>query len=349
MRTSFINSRVIIIAILAVGTLLLQNSTSTKPGDEINIGTGDTTDLTDTYLGSQYEELIFVEDGKENVVIALTSEGKVVKKIPVGLAPHDIAASPDGSMVATANQDGGSVSIVDTRQLKLLRNISTGAGAHGLVFSPDGKYLYVANVEASTLSVVDTTLWEEIQEIHIDSNPEYVGITLDGKQVFTTNLGGDSVTVLSNREDGLSVQKSLQLGIDPHGWAMTPDGSKVVITNFGRNYTLLLDTQDFEEISRIHTGETTEFATFKDNSELWVTNIGSHYISLINIDQNRILDQIEVGETPHGISFSQDKTLAFVPLFGPGEVVIIDVVERKVITKVKVGDELHNAVVVSLN
>ena len=56
--------------------------------------------------------------------------------------------------------------------------------------------------------------------------------------------------------------------------------------------------------------------------------------------------------SPHrsnGISFSKDKTLAFVPLYKLGEVVIIDVAERKVIKKVKVGDELHNSVIVQIN
>lgn len=297
----------------------------------------------------KFKELVFVEDAENDVVIVLTKEGEVVKRILVGHAPHDIAASPDGKLVATANQNSGNVSVINTRSLEVIQTISTGTGAHGLVFSPDGRFLYVANVGANTLSVISTALWQEIQEIPVDSGPEYVGVTPDGKQIFTTNLGdGGSVTLLKNQEGRLLVQKTLKLGIDPHGWAISPDGSKVVITNLGSNFTYLLNAQTFDEISHIDTGATTEFAAFKDNTELWVTNIGAHYVSIINIDQNRILDQIEVGETPHGISFSQDKALAFIPLYEPGEIVIIDVLERKIIKKVKIGDELHNSVTVQV-
>lgn len=114
------------------------------------------------------------------------------------------------------------------------------------------------------------------------------------------------------------------------------------------DFSEILFSKKFEEISHIDTGTATEFAAFKDDIELWVTNIGAHYVSLINIEQNKIIDQIAVGETPHGISFSTDKTLAFVSLYESGEVVIINVAERTIIKKVKVGEELHNSVVVSV-
>jgi len=349
MNKNFI-SLVIIIGVLVIGTTLVLN------GKKINSSLGtnkieldSAVDLAKDSSDKQGEELVFIDDAENDVIVVLTKKGEVVKKIPVGHAPHDIAASPNGELVASANQDSGTVSVINTRNLTVIQTVPTGAGAHGLVFSPDGRFLYVANVTADTISVVDTALWQEIQEISVDSGPEYVGVTPDGKQIFTTNLGGSgSITLLKNQEGRLSVQKTLMLGIDPHGWAISPDGSKVVITNLGSNFTYLLNAQTFDEISHIDTGATTEFATFKDDTELWVTNIGAHYVSVVNTNQNKVLDQISVGETPHGISFSQDKTLAFVPLYGPGEVVIIDVLKRKIIKKVKVGNELHNSVMVQV-
>ena len=119
-----------------------------------------------------------------------------------------------------------------------------------------------------------------------------------------------------------------------------------MITNLGSNFTYLLDSKTFEEKARVNTGSSTELAAFKNQTELWVTNIGAQYVTLIDVDQNIILNQIFVGQTPHGISFSSDKSLAFVPLYESGEVVIIDTAQKKVIKKVKVGQQLHNSVVV---
>jgi len=297
------------------------------------------------------KELVFIEDAKNDEVIVLDTSGNIIRKIKVGEEPHDIAVSPDQSIVVTANQGDGTISIIDTQALLLKGTIPVGRGAHGVVFSPDGKFLFIANSGENTMSVLYTDSFDREIRIPVGDFPEYVGITKDGSKVFTTNLGGNgSITIIENNGFGSEPRiKTIDLGIDPHGWAVSPDGSKVVITNLGSNFTYLLDADTFEEIEHIDTGATTEFAAFKNDIELWVTDIGAHYVSIIDVDQNKVLDQINVGETPHGISFSSDKTLAFIPLYSSGEVVMINVVERKIVKKVKVGEELHNSVVVKSN
>lgn len=209
-------------------------------------------------------------------------------------------------------------------------------------------FLFVVNAKEDTLSVMDTGTFAKQIKIKVGKYPEYVGVTKDGSKIFTTNLGdGGSITVLQNIGFDSKVVKEITLGIDPHGWALSSDGTKLVFTNLGSNFTYLLDAQTFKEISYIDTGITTEFAAFKDEFELWVTNIGSHYVSIIDLEQNKVVDKITVGETPHGIAFTKDKTLAFVPLYQPGEIVIIDVKERRIIEKIKIGEKLHNVVVLS--
>ena len=310
------------------------------------------TPLIDTGDGSEVstKEFVFIDNEGEDVITVMTPEGDVIKKIPVGHAPHDIAASPDGEFVASANLESGTVSVIETSSLTVVQTISTGAGAHGVVFSPDGAKLYAVNARADTLSVIDTSSWQEMQRIPVDQGPEYVGVTPDGKQVFTTNLGAQgSVTLLAYKDNKLSVQKTMKFGSDPHGWAISPDGNKIALTNLGSNTAYILNSQTFEEISHIDSGATTEFAAFKDNNELWVTDIGAHYVSIVDINRNKVIDQIAVGETPHGIAFSKDKTLAFVPLYSSGEVVIIDVARRIIVNKIKTGGTLlHNAVTVSV-
>lgn len=311
-----------------------------------NVKVGARVDFGELPFGQSFQELVFVEDAQNHQVIVLTLPGELVKKIPVGREPHDIAASPDGQWVATANFGDGTVSIIDVSALKLKATLQTGPGAHGVAFSPKGKFLLVVNAQEDTLSIIETQNFNRQKKIKIGAFPEYVGATQDGSKIFTTNLGGQgSITILENKGLKSAVINQIALGIDPHGWALSPDGTKLVFTNLGSNLTYLLDARTFEEISHIDTGAVTEFAAFKDNNELWVTNIGAHYVSIINLKQNEVVDKIIVGETPHGISFSLDKTRAFVPLYKSGQVVIIDTARKEIIRKVKAGEKLHNSVV----
>lgn len=316
--------------------------------DQNSIQIGDKADFSEIPSSKKFEELIFTEDSKNDEVIVLTKEGKIIKRIKVDHGPHDIALSPDNRFVVTANFRSNTISIINVQNLSLQKTIATGDGAHGVAFSPDGSFLFVANARENTLSIIETTTFTKQTKINVGDYPEYVGVTKDGSKIFTTNLGnGGSITLLKNDGFESKVIKEIASGIDPHGWALSPDGKKLVITNLGSNFAYLLDARTFEEISHINTGAATEFAVFKDESEFWVTNIGAHYVSIIDLEQNKVIDKIAVGETPHGIAFSEDKTLAFVPLYQPGELVIIEVRERKIVKRVKIGEELHNVVVMN--
>ena len=296
------------------------------------------------------QDFVFIEDAKNNLVIVINKEGEILNKIKVGSKPHDISASPDGTFVATANFGDGTVSIIDTQSLDLKKTLLTGNGAHGLSFSPDGSFLFVVNAFDDTLSIIETETFSQQKKIDVGSYPEYVGVTQDGLFIFTTNLGGNgSVTLVENKGFSSEQLKTLELGIDPHGWALSPDGKKVVITNLGSQYAHILDASTFEDLGRIDTGATSEFASFRSNTELWVTNIGIDYVSVIDVLENTIIDKISVGPKPHGISFSTDGKRAFITLYERGEVVIIDTTSREIIKEVKIGEELHNSVVVNIN
>ena len=297
----------------------------------------------------EINELFFVEDSYTNEVIILDRNGELVKKIKVGNAPHDIAASPDGRLVVTANHGGGNISIIDTTTLRLVNTVTTGSGAHGVAFSPDGDFLFVANEIEGTVSILDTNNFSRQNKVAIGAFPEYIAVTLDGSKIITTNLSGQgSLTILEYNGLQTSKFESIDLMIDPHGISFSPSGAVGVVTNFSSSSTFLLDGLTLEVLKSIDTGDYSEFATFYSDQELWTTHIGSHDITVIDVEENVVLDQITVGETPHGITFSYDKKFAYVPLFESGEVVIIDVLARRVIKKVRVGIELHNSVMVQI-
>ncbi len=298
------------------------------------------------------KEYLFIEDAFSNKVVVLDMFGNKIKDIYVGKNPHDIAVSPDNKYVAVANFGDGTVSLIDTTEMQVKKNIYTGEGTHGVVFDRKSKFLFVANSISGTLTVLSLDRFpDEInrKDIIIGKYPEYVGITVDNKYIFTTNLSGSgSVTIISNNGLNSKIYKTLKLGIDPHGWAVSPDGKKIIITNLGSSTTYMLSSKDFSVIAEIDTGTATELASFKNNQELWTTEINSEFLNIIDVDRKSIVDKIRVGNMPHGVFFSKDKEIAFVPLYESGDLVIIDTKNKNIKKKVNIGKHLHNAVVVSI-
>ncbi|MFQ5856688.1 MAG: YncE family protein [Anaerolineae bacterium] len=226
----------------------------------------------------------------------------------------------------------------------VVRTLSAGAGAHGVALTPDCSRLYVTNAYADTLSVFDLTDFRLLKEIPVEDFPEYIAVGPEGQWVLTTNLGGPgSVTLIDWAT--LAPIRTFRLGTDPHGWALSPDGSRLAIAQLGSSQVYLLDTQTLEAVATYETGTISEWAAFRSPQELWVTNIGADYVSIIDLEAGEVVARVTTGLSPHGIAFTRDGRWAFVSNMKEGTVVKIDTLARRVVGRFSVGGELHNLVV----
>ena len=69
--------------------------------------------------------------------------------------PGQVAVSPDGYYIFSANQVTNTITIVDALTLKVLKTLHVGRWAHGLGFAVNGRSLLITNEEDSTVTVVD--------------------------------------------------------------------------------------------------------------------------------------------------------------------------------------------------
>ncbi|MBX3415918.1 MAG: bifunctional YncE family protein/alkaline phosphatase family protein [Pirellulales bacterium] len=162
-----------------------------------------------------------------------TSDGRVVARVPVGVAPY--APVVVGDRVYVSNWGGdpppkdadtlttsgtpvkidprtnvantGSVSIVAHVDGKWAQTGAISVGGHpsGIASSPNGKFVYVANANSDTVSVIST---EDNQVVEtIDCKPEAklpfgtgsnaVALSADGQALFVANGTGNCVAVVA--------------------------------------------------------------------------------------------------------------------------------------------------------
>jgi YVTN family beta-propeller protein len=71
-----------------------------------------------------------------NVSVIAAASNTVTTTIPVGLAPHGVAVSPDGSKVYVANSDSDTVSVISAATDRVTATIPVGSGPLGVAVSP---------------------------------------------------------------------------------------------------------------------------------------------------------------------------------------------------------------------
>lgn len=87
------------------------------------------------YSGSAAGDFAYVTIGNENVVKVYTRNRQLVATIPVGLNPHGIWPSGDGSKLYVGLENGDAVDVIDTKTNTKIKQILSGQAPNALVYA----------------------------------------------------------------------------------------------------------------------------------------------------------------------------------------------------------------------
>jgi DNA-binding beta-propeller fold protein YncE len=176
------------------------------------------------------------------------ASGRVLREIPVGNAPFDVASAagklyvsnwagrrPEPGDATGPSGAGpvvrvdprcniaseGSVSVVDPVQGRVIRELVVGPHACGMAASTDSRFIAVACANADTVAVIDTRRDEVVETISTrpapellpGSTPNALAFDGEGKTLYVSNGTNNAVAVID-----FDPPKSRLLGCLPTGW-----------------------------------------------------------------------------------------------------------------------------------
>lgn len=132
-------------------------------------------------------------------------------------------------------------------------HISVGKGPEGGDISPDGREFWAANSGDGTISIIDVASKKAVQTVDIHTkHSNRLKFTPDGKLTLVSDLAGNELVVLeaSSRKE----IKRLNLGRNPEGILIAPDGAHAYVAVAGEKNVAVLDLKTLEVTARIATG-----------------------------------------------------------------------------------------------
>jgi YVTN family beta-propeller protein len=268
-------------------------------------------------------------EASDTVSVINTATDTVIATIPVGDAPRGVAVSPDGRKVYITSVGSNTVSVIDTASNTVTATIPVGLDPVGVAVTPDGSKVYVANLGSNTVSVIDTA-----------SNT--VTATIPGF-VFPPIIGG--------------------VATSPFGLAVSPDGSKVYVTNFLSPFgggVSVIDTASNTETAAIPVGGSSipgnppfGVAVTPDGSKVYVADADDPFhnvrftpVSVIDTASNTVTASIPIGpvpvpqlggSVPFGVAVSPDGRTVYVTSRALNTVSVIDTASNMVTATIPVG------------
>lgn len=204
--------------------------------------------------------------------------------------------------------------IVDTITLSLV--LLQPAAPAAVAMSPNGAFVYSINygcsdnvLGAGTMSVVRTSDNTVIATIPGFSGPFSIAVSPDGTRAYVTNFGSNNFTPVGTTVSVVDLTTNTikttinNVGIQPSGAALTPDGKYLFVTIYhtlylGPNFTNLTPFQGLVKVIRtcdnkilspaIIVGDSpSQVAITPDGHYAYVTNYSDDTVSVISIGFER--------------------------------------------------------------
>jgi YVTN family beta-propeller protein len=247
----------------------------------------------------------------------------------------------------------GHISVIDTATNTVIATVPVGGNE--VAVTPDGTKLYVTNASLKNdVSVINTSTNSVIANVPVGTHPVGIAITPDGKKAYVTNSGPGSTSgpgILWDFDDvntdifvidtaTNTVIATVPLYDHTEGIAVTPDGTKVYVTDQASSNVSVIDTATNIVIATVPVeGNPVGVAVTPDGTKVYVTIFLDGIVSVINTVQNNVIANISVGGNPSGIAVTPDGKKVFVTNQNDNDVSVISTETNNVIAKIKVGNQ----------
>jgi YVTN family beta-propeller protein len=169
---------------------------------------------------------------------------------------HMLVFSKDRSVLFTSNIQSDSVTLLQRSSDPSgwsATNIPVGKGPEGGDLSPDGREFWAANSGDGSVSIIDVAAKKVVQTLDVRTNrSNRLKFTVDGKLVLISDLGSNALLILdaASRKE----VKRLNVGRQPEGILIAPDGARAYVALAGEKTVAVFDLKTLEVTARISTG-----------------------------------------------------------------------------------------------
>lgn len=179
---------------------------------------------------------------------------------------------------------------------------------HMVMVSRDATKIFTSNIGSDSVTIFErgsNPLNWTATVVAVGKGPEGIDVSPDEKEIWSAHSrdGGVSIIdiaakkVIGTFEAGTRRSNRLKI---------TPDGSRVLISDLDAGDVLVFDRATRKEIKRIHLGKAPEgILIVPDGSRAYVAVNGDNYIAVLDLKSLEVTGRLTTGNGPDGMAWAQ--------------------------------------------
>jgi YVTN family beta-propeller protein len=198
-----------------------------------------------------------------------------------------LALSARGEHAYVSNEDGNSVSVIDTQTAQVISTIDVGKRPRGMKIDRAGTRLFVAvsglpkcppsvpdeecakrvrDLSADGIAIIDVASHRVVRVLAAGSDPEQFALSVDETLLFVANEDAGRTSVVDIASGKLVA--SIPVGLEPEGVAVAPNGRWVFVTNESDHAVSVIDAHTLEVVRSVSVGQRPRDIAFTPGSEV---------------------------------------------------------------------------------
>ncbi|MGH7462296.1 MAG: YncE family protein, partial [Longimicrobiales bacterium] len=286
--------------------------------------------------------LLVARNGENTVVLMDDTTGAVLKTLPTGEGPHEIAVSADGRFAYIADsgaptKPGNTITVINLAKRELARKFTLGEHQpHDLRVSADGKRLWVACaptqsvVEADTATGALTRTWKT----GVDGG-WMLAASPDDRTLFVAHLegGGLSRIDVASGKVTRAVTPKGEMGFD-----VAPKGGEVWAANSESSQISVVDARTDKLLSTFPSGgQSPVRLKFTPDGRRVLVATADKQLVVFDATMRKIIATLALEFRPKVIAVSGDGRQVFIGHPSDDKVSVVDLSSLKVLRTLTTG------------
>lgn len=247
--------------------------------------------------------------GDDTIAVVDVTAVDVTEKIRLntGDHPQELALTPDGRVLLSANTDSNTVSFIDPVSLLELSRIKVGNGPNSVLIDPTGRRAYVFNRLSSTISVIDIANKALITTISTDPSPLRGQFNRKGDRFYVINEWSSYLTVFDATTLTVFGRFTVRrVGLN----AIKVDTITDFIYLGRRNDTVveMYDPFSFVRVDFIQTAGGVTYMTIDgETNNLYMLSPETKSLMITNLVSKKMPSEIDVGDGPYWVTLMGER------------------------------------------
>lgn len=214
-----------------------------------------------------------IGSGVNQIAVIDNESLEVTATIDTGKGAHNVVFDTQGGYAWVTYQLDNAVGVIDLDCLEEVERVEVHEQPHNIHIDVEHDRVYTANALSNDMGIIDTEERTLLNKRPLTDGNADIHATLDGEYIWVSGIQSDAVTVHSPNEDytdyriediitvenqskldpPLPQQEYVPPGLGPHGCFVSPYREEAYITLTGRDQLVVIDTETYEEKTRVDT------------------------------------------------------------------------------------------------